>query len=263
MSEGIVPAATAALTGDEGNKPRKTLVTSSSGGGAKSIKRPAQKAAAKAAQRNKVIREPRVIARDNLDKATKNLAEAQAKMIVTLNREYSKDIKSTCITQDMIKMMDRIYKIVRDRISTDTVVMQQTYGGGDDVVFRIHFQHGQKTKTMDTLETLYISGQLVDTGRFCLLIYTEDEVNDDTAHELKSRHGMLQFLAFVDRACSGTTAVAEGFEFTDAQLTLLYEMSVVALMHDVCNRSTYLNANFEGMAFIDATIIKQYMLQTL
>jgi hypothetical protein len=133
-------------------------------------------------------------------------------------------------------------------------------------LFRIHFQHGQKTKAMDTLETLYISGQLVDNGRFCLLIYTEDEVNDDTAHELKSRHGMLQFLAFVDRACNGATAVvaaAEGAEFTDAQLTLLYEMTVVALMHDVCNRSTYLNANFEGMAFIDAAVIKQYMLQTL
>lgn len=258
MSEGIVPAV--ALTGDESNKPRKTLVTSSGGGGGKGLKR----TAAKAAKRNKVIREPRVIARDNLDKATKSLAEAQAKMVATLNREYNKEVKSICITQDMIKMMDRVWKITRDRVSDKTLIMQQTYGG-EDALFRIHFQHGQKTKTMDTLETLYISGQLVDNGRFCLLIYTEDEVNDDTAHELKSRHGMLQFLAFVDRACNGTTAVAaaEGVEFTDAQLTLLYETTVIALMHDVCNRSTYLNANFEGMAFIDAAVIKQYMLQTL
>ena len=262
MSECIVPAV-AAPTGDESNKPRKTLVTSSGGGGGgggKGLKR----TAAKAAKRNKVIREPRVIARDNLDKATKSLAEAQAKMVATLNREYNKEVKSICITQDMIKMMDRVWKITRDRVSDKTLIMQQTYGG-EDALFRIHFQHGQKTKTMDTLETLYISGQLVDNGRFCLLIYTEDEVNDDTAHELKSRHGMLQFLAFVDRACNGTTAVAaaEGVEFTDAQLTLLYETTVIALMHDVCNRSTYLNANFEGMAFIDAAVIKQYMLQTL
>ncbi|MBX9636404.1 MAG: hypothetical protein K2Q45_02495 [Nitrosomonas sp.] len=166
------------------------------------------------------------------------------------------------MNKEATKMQSRIFKVMREKVSKESIIMQQNFSDGDEVVFSLKFEHPVQNKVDEpSQEILYVTGQLVGDGRFCLVVYKEDECSEMTAPELKSRDGMTKFLTFVNIACGAADHATAPQDFTDAQLSMFYEHLVLHIKQDVCGRSKSLSEELPDISFIGSDVLTQYMMQ--
>ena len=197
-----------------------------------------------------VAREPRVIAREHFDKQSKAKQDAEKRLLDTLFAEHTKQVAKPLYSTYFMKVTNRIQKVVRECLKANGnhyIAPREDA----DVLFRLHFTHGQK----ETLETLTLYGIIQDDDRLCMFL--------DEAHTLllQSEQGMSMLIHFANSA-SHAAPDAEAHLSSKQQLALFQHFTIM-LAQDLQERIERVKREFHEHDIVEPYVVKHYLVDGL